>query len=245
MRSGWRWNNGVSVGTRTNAVDVDAVARHLARQRLRKGDQPTFGGGINRLAGAADATGVARYVDDFAGARRDHRRQYRPRQPDRTHQIDRDQAIPHLRGVIEKRLDRIPAGGIDEPVDGLDLSVHRSDEIVDRRGAGQIERQEFDCEPCRRTFGRRRPAAFFVDVADKDPGALARQQQRCRPADAGCAAGNDDAAACELHPNCPREVTPRLREWRAFPREQPSVSSHAERLRLGFARSRLDPAIRG
>src|SRR5579883_2529151 len=55
-----------------HAVDVDVVSRHFARQGFGKSDQTAFGGGIDGLAGAADAAGIAGDIDDLAAPGRHH-----------------------------------------------------------------------------------------------------------------------------------------------------------------------------
>src|SRR5262249_42007492 len=78
--------------TRTYAIDVDRVSGHLARERLGESNKPTFGAGINGLAAATDASGVAGNVDDLAAVSGDHWRQQRLGQMRRTGEVDSDHA---------------------------------------------------------------------------------------------------------------------------------------------------------
>ena len=51
-----------------HAIDVDPVARYLPRQQLRKGDEPTFGAGVDGFHPSSDSACVAGDVDDLCSA---------------------------------------------------------------------------------------------------------------------------------------------------------------------------------
>jgi hypothetical protein len=53
------------------------VPRHLARERFRERNHTALGGGVSGLAARADASRIARHVDDVGIAGRDQRRQQR------------------------------------------------------------------------------------------------------------------------------------------------------------------------
>src|ERR1051325_2012117 len=81
--------------TGADAIDVDAIARHLTRQRLGECDDAALRRSVDRLAHAADPAGIARNIDDLALLRGDHRRQDCPAEAYRAKQVDRDGALPH------------------------------------------------------------------------------------------------------------------------------------------------------
>src|SRR5262249_56244350 len=95
------------------------------------------------------------------------------RRPQRAHQVNCDDAVPHFRRVFEKGLDLIPASAVHQAVNPCRLPMRSSDKIINRRLVGEIERQIVDSEPLRGGLGGGGSSTRFIDVSDEHPPAFA------------------------------------------------------------------------
>src|ERR1035437_10194118 len=97
------------------------------RQRLREGEKASLAGSVNRFARRADTSRIGRDVHYAATASLDHLRQDGVVQVQRAGQVDGDQLLPVGRRRLEKGLEDIPSGVVDEHVDGPKRRVHLGD----------------------------------------------------------------------------------------------------------------------
>src|SRR5690606_16180924 len=91
----------------TDAIDADAVARHLSREALSEGDHTALGAGIDRLAHASHPAGVARDVDDPPSTSVDHRREERLAVANLPQIIGRDRLLYEGVVVLHEWLDDV------------------------------------------------------------------------------------------------------------------------------------------
>src|SRR5262249_14963524 len=94
-------------------------ARELARERLRERDDAALAGRVDAFAGGADARRVGRDVDDAAPAARRHAGRHDVLHVERAAQVDVDQLLPFLGLGVEEILEAIPAGVVDQNIDGV------------------------------------------------------------------------------------------------------------------------------
>src|SRR5205085_2727922 len=120
----------------TDDVDVDAVARDFARERLDEADDAGLRRRVHGFAARADAPRVGTDADDLAGLALDHRIEDGARAADRALQIDRQHAVPGLLLTLHERLDLVPAGVVDEHVDRADALDRFGERVADRARIG-------------------------------------------------------------------------------------------------------------
>src|SRR6266849_3983091 len=89
-------------------IDVDIVARKLARERFRKRDYRALASGVDRLAQRADAPGVGGNRDDLAVAMRLHSRDGRLAAVEDAAIVDRDNPVPGLGRAFDEGLELVP-----------------------------------------------------------------------------------------------------------------------------------------
>src|ERR1700730_13566513 len=126
-------------GPRADDIDVDPVARELARQRLRKTDDPGFRARIHRLPRRSDSTRVRGDADNLPRTPLDHRVENGPGAGDWSLQIYRDDRVPGRFLALHERLDLVPTSIVDKHVNCAEAFDDRRDTRRDGCGVGDVD----------------------------------------------------------------------------------------------------------
>ncbi len=174
--------------TGADDVDVDAVARDLAGERLGESDDPGLRARVNRLARRPDPTRVGGYADDLPRAPFDHRLEHGTHAGDRALEVDRQHLVPGRFLALHERLDLVPAGVVDEHVDRPQLRDHLRDAGANLRGIGDVDAGS---DRTAADLARRSRSARRVDVGDRDLRTLLDEARGDRAADAAGPSGDE------------------------------------------------------
>ncbi|MNN59250.1 hypothetical protein D3C81_1743530 [compost metagenome] len=125
----------------------------------------------------------------------------------RAGQVDGDQPLPLRRLGLDERAEHVPAGVVDQHVDGAQFLLHRSHRRIDAGAIGDVAAHGQRAAAGIADLRRHAFACLRVQVehADRRPGA--RKAQTGCAADTATTAGHDDRLAFEsLHSRSPFRV---------------------------------------
>jgi hypothetical protein len=142
-----------------------------------------------------DVAGHRRDVDDVSAAPAPHHRRHEV--VDAVYdaeQIDVDDPVPVFEAGFEQAAAESDARVVHQHVDGIDARVHGVRERLHLLRARDVDAaaQHIDAEFARPGFGLRETA--FVDVAEREVGAAAREGERAGAPDAAAGAGDEGSA---------------------------------------------------
>ena len=110
-----------------------------------------------------------------------------------------DHPVPLGLAHLEKRDEARDPGIVHEDVPWAELAVHALDGRPDARGARDVGLDRDRAPSERRDLARDRAGPRWIDVQQRDVGAVAREPEGDHPSDAGRAAGHDRVPSGDSH----------------------------------------------
>src|SRR6185437_4735054 len=181
-------------------VDLDAVARHLAPDRLGEAVHPRAGRGVGRVVGQAGKGGGGRHVDDLAAAGGPHHPQRGAQAEERLVEQARLHLAPRrVADLLHRRARRRVGVVVHQHVEAAEARHHRLHRALRLHGAAQVAAQHQHVAAQALRDGRERLGRAGLAVVQRHRGALAAELLGDRGAHEVAHVGDERDLAGELH----------------------------------------------